>query len=246
MHSESSFGVRSTAVSASRVFPFYMVCDVSRSMWDPQFSEGSSVTPLSVIEDSLPDMLTVLEDDPTASDIAHLGIIAFGDSPTAVLPLTALLDDPTIPALPRQTSTNYSEVFTHLDHQLRSDHQRLTNTGLGTYTPVVFLLTDGNPQVDGNAQPEKEWLPRCQALASPDHPFRPVIVALGIGNVSASTVRKIRSTRPQGVACVAEGTVVPGDLLRAIIINSIVFSISRSVGQGEFQFRTPAGMRRLG
>jgi uncharacterized protein YegL len=241
---ESTFGVRSTAAGARRVFPFYVVCDVSRSMWDPEFNEDRQLTPLSVIEDALPDMLTVLEEDPVAADTAYLSVIAFGDKPEAVLKLTSLQEDPAIPALPRQGSTDYAQVFEFLDELLRDDQQRLTNANLGTYTPVVFFLSDGNPQVNGHAQPEEKWLPARERLEAPAHPFHPVIVALGIGDVSEDTVRKLRSNRPPGVACAAESTVIPGDLLRAIM-NSIVFSISRSEGQGEFQFRTPQGMRRL-
>jgi uncharacterized protein YegL len=243
MRQESQYGVRPTGATG-RVFPFYVVCDVSRSMWDPEFNEDQPVTPLNVVEDALPDMLTVLEDDPTAADTAHLGVIAFGDESVPVLPLTPLSEDPTLSALPRQTSTNYAEVFKYLEGQLRSDYQRLTGARLGTYTPVVFFLTDGNPQVDGYAQADKQWVPVRQGLGASDFPFRPVIVALGIGSVSVETVQKLRSEKPRGVACVAEGSVVPGDLLRAIM-DSIVFSISKSVGQGDFQFKTPAGMRRL-
>ncbi|KUI21970.1 hypothetical protein AU195_06580 [Mycobacterium sp. IS-1496] len=213
-------------------------------MWDPSFSKGQRVTPLSVIEDALPDMLSVLEDDPTVLDTAHLGIVAFGDTPQVVVPLTPLAQDPSIPALPRQTSTDYAAVFRFLDQLLRADHQSLQRWGLGFYTPVIFFLTDGNPQVNGEAQAESVWMHSRSALESDGHPFRPVVVALGIGKVSDATVARLRSTKPVGIACVADGGVVPGDLLRAII-NSIRFSISRSVGQGEFQFRTPKGMRRL-
>lgn len=241
---ESSFSVSPSGVNASRVFPFYVVCDVSKSMWDPSFSNGQPVTPLSVIEDALPDMLMVLEDDPVACDTAHLGIVAFGDAPQVVLPLTPLAHDPMIPALPHQICTNFVDVFSFLDHQLRRDHQAFTAAGLGYYAPVIFFLTDGNPQVNGKEQPESVWMPGRQALGAASHPFPPVIVALGIGTVSVNTVRQIRSTRPAGIACVAEGGVVPGDLLRSII-NSIRFSISNSVGHGEFEFKTPRGMRRL-
>jgi uncharacterized protein YegL len=244
MRPESTFGVRSTAVGASRVFPFYVVCDVSRSMWDPEFTKGQPMTPLSVIEDALPDMLTVLEEDPTAADTAHLSVVAFGDKPEVVLKLTSLKQDPMIPALEKQGSTDYAKVFTFLDEVLRDDQQRLMKANLGAYTPVVFFLTDGDPQVNGYAQPEQKWLPARERLEAPAHPFHPVIVALGIGSVSEDTVRKLRSNRPRGIACVAESTVIPGDLLRAII-NSIVFSITKSAGQGEFQFKTPPGMRRL-
>lgn len=244
MRPESPFGVQPTGIQARRVFPFYVVCDVSRSMWDPEFTKGQRLTPLSVIEDALPDMLTVLEEDPVAADTAHLSVVAFGDEPQAVLRLTSLRHDPAIPALPQQGSTDYAKVFMFLDALLREDQQRLIQANLGTYTPVLFFLTDGNPQVNGYAQPEQVWLPARQRLEAPAHPFHPVVVALGIGTVSEQTVLRLRSNQPRGVACVAESNVVPGDLLRAII-NSIVFSISRSAGQGEFQFRTPPGMRRL-
>lgn len=245
MPRETSFNVSSSGVNASRAFPFYVVCDTSRSMWDPKFSKQTAITPLSVIEDALPDMLTVLEDDPVACDTAHLSIVAFGDSAEMVLPLTPLAHDPMIPALPRQGCTDYAAVFTFLEKQLRYDQQALTSAGLGYYTPVIFFLTDGNPtQGDGTEQPQSVWMPKREALGAPHHPFNPVIVALGIGDVDTNTVRHVKSTRPQGIACVAEGGVVPGDLLRSII-NSIRFSISNSVGHGDFQFKTPSGMRRL-
>jgi uncharacterized protein YegL len=244
MRSETGYGISSSGVNASRVFPFYIVCDVSRSMWDPAFT-GQAVTPLSVVEDALPDMLNVLEEDPVACDTAHLGIVAFGDSPRLILPLTPLADDPSIPALPRQGATDYEAVFRYLDSLLRSDHQRFTSSGLGYYTPVIFFVTDGNPQVNGKEQPEAVWMKSRAVLEASGHPFRPVVVALGIGSVSEGTVQRLRSTKPLGVACVVDGDgVVPGDLLRAII-NSIRFSISNSVGNGEFQFKTPKGMRRL-
>jgi uncharacterized protein YegL len=244
LRTESAFGVRSTGVGAAKVFPFYVVCDVSRSMWDPDLNDSQPVTPLNVVEDSLPDMLTALEEDPTALETAYLGIVAFGDSPVLVLPLTPLADEPAIPVLPRQAATNYVEVFKFLDRQLRSDQERLISANLGTYNPVVFFLTDGNAQVGGHIQKESRWLPLREALDFANHPFHPVIVALGIGDVEANTVRNIRSTRPRGVACVAEGNAIPGDLLRAII-GSIIFSITKSVGQGEFEFKIPAGMRKL-
>ncbi|MEU1207492.1 VWA domain-containing protein [Nocardia sp. NPDC005825] len=244
MRSESRFGVTQAGVSARRVFPFYIVCDVSRSMWDPDFNPGQPITPLDTIEQSLPDMLGVLADDPTTYDTAHLSVIAFGDSPVPVLPLTPLRSDPALPRLPRQGSTDYAQVFSFLNRMLRDDQQRFARAGLQSYTPVVFFLTDGNPQVNGQLQRDEVWLPVRHALEAPGHPFRPVVVALGIGEVTEGTVRQLRSIDPVGAACVATGGVAPGDLLRAII-NSIKFSISSSVGQGAFLFRTPAGMRRL-
>ncbi|WP_433634451.1 vWA domain-containing protein [Nocardia sp. CA-120079] len=243
MREDTRFQLTQAGVSASRVFPFYVVCDVSRSMWDPAWT-NQKITPLETVEQALPDMLNVLEEDPTTYDTAHLSVVAFGDSAVAVLPLTPLRIDPSIPALPRQGATDYADVFRYLDRQLRGDHKRFASARLDTYTPVIFFLTDGNPQVRGKFQPDEVWVPVRAGLEAPSHPFRPVVVALGIGDVREDTVRQLRSRNPVGVACVAEGSVAPGDLLRAII-NSIKFSISSSVGQGRFLFRTPLGMREL-
>jgi uncharacterized protein YegL len=62
-------------------------------VWDPQFNEGRQVMLLSVIEDTLPDMLTVLQEDPVAADTAYLSVLEFGDKPEAVLKLTSLQQD---------------------------------------------------------------------------------------------------------------------------------------------------------
>lgn len=104
-------------------------------------------------------MVGVLADDPTTYDTAHLSVIAFGDVPVAVLPLTPLRSDPALPRLPRQASTDYAQVFLFLNRMLRDDQQRFARAGLQSYTPVVFFLTDGNPQVNGQLQRDEVWLP---------------------------------------------------------------------------------------
>lgn len=245
MNSQNEFRIDSAGVTARKVFPFYIVCDVSRSMWDRGFFRDQPIlTPLDMVEQALPDMIGVLEDDPTTYDTAYLSVVAFGDTPVPVLPLTPLRDNPPISALPRQTSTNYAAVFDFLCQQLNSDYQSFQAAGLSTYTPVLFFVTDGNPQVDGNSQPDSQWVPYRNHLESSGFPFKPVVVALGIGNVTPETVILLRSIHPRGAACVANNGAAPGDLLRSII-ESIKFSISSSVGHGDFVFDTPSGMRRL-
>jgi uncharacterized protein YegL len=237
-------GIDQAPVEAQRVFPFYVVSDVSRSMWDPAFSPGQPMTPLDVVEQALPDLLDTLEDDPIARDTAHLSLIAFGDTAVPVLPMTPLKHINSIPALPRQISTNYSAVFTFLANQLIADYHQYVRAGIATYTPAVYFLTDGNPQVNGRYQDRHDWLPHRYGLEAPRFPFRPLVVALGMGDVADETVRLLRSTSPRGVACVAEPGAAPGTLLRAVI-SSIIVSISSSAENGELVFDTPPGMRLL-
>jgi uncharacterized protein YegL len=245
MTNQWEFRIDSSGVTSKKVFPFYMVCDVSQSMWDREFYESRPVmTPLDTVEQALPDMIGVLEDDPTTYDTAYLSVVVFGDTPQAIMPLTPLSNNPSIPALPRQYSTNYAAVFDFLCRQLSADHAHFTRSGLATYSPVIFFVTDGNPQVNGKPQPDEHWFPYRNNLESSGFPFKPVLVALGIGNVSPDTVMLLKSTEPKGAACVAENGAAPGDLLRSII-DSIKFSISSSVGHGDFVFDTPSGMHRL-
>lgn len=236
-----SFRVKSSGQNRGRVYPFYIVCDASRSMWDRELCK-QPVPPLSVVEDALPDMLTALEDDDVVVESAHLSVIAFGDEPKLVLPLTPLSENPTIYALKRQTETDYAKAFDFIDKQIRQDCAKLAANQLGVFTPIVFFLTDGNPQINSKPQTAATWLPKREALATAPNP--PLIVALGIGQVTDATVLKIRSTKPVGIACAAETGAVPSDLLRAII-KSIQFTISHTANAG-FDFIAPRGMRRLG
>ena len=236
-----SFRVTPSGQDQGRVYPFYIVCDASRSMWDKEFSK-QPVTPLSVVEDALPDMLTALENDEVVTESAYLSVIGFGDQPELVLPLTPLSENPTIFEMKRQTETDYAKVFDFIDKQIRQDCEKLAASRLGVFTPIVFFVTDGNPQINRKAQHDATWLPKREALATAPNP--PLIVSLGIGAVTDAVVLKIRSTKPIGVACAAETGAVPSDLLHAII-KSIQFTISNTPNAG-FDFIAPKGMRRLG
>lgn len=244
-------------VVGRRVFPFYVVCDVSRSMWDPEFIEqsgsawssaiGVASTPFQQIEESLPGLVETLEDDISIRDTAHISVIAFGDHAQVVLPLTPLnADDPSalsIGPMARQYSTNYAVVFKHLHQQIREDVKRLMAVGSELYTPAIYFITDGNPQSGGKPQTVADWLPLRQSFEHTNFPVSPTIVALGLGDVSPDTLRLIASSRPKGVACMSNGQAP--DTLLAEIIDSIMHSIGNSSGSGHLDFRIPDGMTRL-
>jgi uncharacterized protein YegL len=185
-----------------------------------------------------------LDEDLTAKDTAHISIVAFGETATPVLELVSLRTDPSIEALTRQTATDYAAVFKYLTETVAWDLKRLASQGMQYYTPVIYFITDGNPQTEGRSQPDTAWLPLRQRFEQPSYPTGAIIVALGIGNVTERTVRSIASDKPKGVACIALPGATPGDLVRAII-GSIIYSIGNSVGSGNFEFDVPAGMKRL-
>jgi uncharacterized protein YegL len=210
-------------------------------MWDPSFNVGRPVTPWQQMQMSLVHMIDVLENDLQAKDMAHIAVIQFGDKVDVSLPLTPVRDNPTIFQLGQQISTNYAAAFKELGNQMRQDQQRLGRDGYESMAPAVYFITDGNPQVDGIAQPIDHWLPLRRGLSS--LPAGPTIIALGLGGVTADTIRAIRSEHPTGVACIAEGG--EADELLREIIDSIIHSIGSSSAAGRIVFRVPDGMTRL-
>ncbi len=225
-----------------KAFLFYLVCDVSRSMWDPAYSD-SSLTPYEVIADALTDLVEALDDDEQVRDIGRLSMIAFADDAQQVVPLTPLRQIKAIPALPQGTETDYAAVFEALDRIIRSDVAE-TLQDYEPYRPVVYFITDGDPQKGSQRQDREEWMAARRRLSDPTFDFRPSIVALGLGQVQPETLRSVATTAPPGVACVVESGQAVGDVLRAML-RSIVVSVTSSSQSGELVFPTPTGMRRL-
>src|SRR3712207_5487525 len=72
-----------------RTFMFYVVCDVSRSMWDHSFGNGGQL-PYDVLGDALPEVLQELDDNEQVRDIGRISIISFSDQAQVVVPLKHL------------------------------------------------------------------------------------------------------------------------------------------------------------
>jgi uncharacterized protein YegL len=216
---------------------FYVVCDVSGSMHAER--PDGSITPWQVIYDGLGDILFEIHESPTARDIAHMSILAFGDRVEEVLPLTSLRDDVYIPSLPKGGWTNYAAVFDWLAQAVPRDYDRLS-AQFRVKRPAVYFITDGQPVVEGVAQPDELWKAPLKALH--DHSSKPIVTALGLGEAVERTLCDVRSS--PGQAWVASPEAVPGQLLGAII-DQIIKSVVQSSSGDDFVFETPRGMRRV-
>ncbi len=223
---------------------FYIVFDVSASMWRREFHPGAVMTPHDVMSNSLPALLEELEEHKTAGDLTYLTVATFADDVNVVMPATWLGDGPVIGALPCGVETNYEAVFRWLRYAIDADITRLRSQGFALKVPAVFFVTDGEPQRHGQPQPEELWGPARLSLDSLPSERRPLIVSLGLGQVRDETLTKVASTSPRGAACVAEPGVAASELLHAII-DIIIFSVTHSTRDGSFVFDTPRGMRRL-
>jgi uncharacterized protein YegL len=230
--------------STHKVWPFYIVCDVSKSMWDEDDWPVKASAPLSVMNDSLGLMLEVLAEDIEASDIGRVSVITFADSAATHYPLTPIGDPGRLEPLPRGGWTNYVGVWEHLNTTLRADIDRLLTEGCRPKQPVIFFITDGNAGHRRRTQTVEEWsVPRSELCAS-GFEFRPRVVALGLGSVDRATVRALRSVDPPGAALLANPGEPASTLLQAII-KVIIVSITVSAATNSFTFSTPVGMIRL-
>ena len=227
-----------------KVFPFYLVLDVSSSMWSERHPHPN---PYEVMQSSLLPIFDEISDDLTARDTAHVSIIEFGTTARTLLPLTPVAQDPTVAQLGRQTKTDYKAAFDLLAASLSRDIPPLLDRGNKIFTPAVYFLTDGQPETAAGPQPLAEWLPARKALDSLTHrgrSYSPTILALGLGTAKRETLREVRSTNPPGVACVAKPGANPASLVGAVV-TSIMKSVSASPGAGTLVFTTPAGMETV-
>lgn len=220
-------------------WPFYVVCDVSGSMWRTDLGPGP--TPWDLIDSGVLHLMNEIDREPLARDICQLSIVAFGDQVDTLLPLTRFLDDGlqlTRP-MPKQRWTDYAKVFEYLARQVEADHRRVSSS-YRSKRPTVFFITDGSPYVDGKAQPHAAWRPHLDRLKA--LPCQPIVVALGLGRALRQTI-EIVPTNP-GIGCVAQQGQRPAQLLE-VIIDAIIDSITLSVSHEGFVFHVPQGMERV-
>jgi uncharacterized protein YegL len=228
-------------------WPFYVVCDVSMSMWHEKWHPVEAQSPLYIMNASFPGMMAAIDEDVSARHIAHVSVIAFHNTTRVVTPLCKVANgapEAPIYALPKGQETDYASAFRELANVIRNDTARLTRSGLHVKGPAVFFLTDGEPQVKGKTQADEVWLAERAKLTDAQFPYRPRIIALGLGHVRERTLRLIATDQPPGAACIAEKDATPADLLRSII-DIIIFSVTQSAAAGSFVFETPRGMRRV-
>src|SRR5690348_9197582 len=114
--------------------PFYIVCDVSGSMYADMPDLNAGVA----------DLCREIMKDPVADDLAMLSVIAFAETARTVVPL----DFPTAVELQPLSCgglTNYTAAFQEFHRAFEADRKRLRGEGKRVFRPCVFFLTDGVP-----------------------------------------------------------------------------------------------------
>ncbi|HYJ74560.1 MAG TPA: hypothetical protein VEV65_03130, partial [Kineosporiaceae bacterium] len=126
-----------------------------------------------------------LRDDSRVSHGCRLAVLTFDVEARVVLPLTPAADLHAAPALAAtRPGTDYASVFQLLRRQIERDLTGLRIARLRPLRPLVVLVTDGRPT-------RGHWPPAHAALTDPGWEGAADILAFGVGNASALTLRRL-------------------------------------------------------
>jgi len=228
--------------------PLFIVLDVSASMGEENRFEAAF--------NFIPKLLDQLEDNTAVADKVKVSVITFGEEAQTVFPLNdrdALRkwydeDMKNNPIEPVDGATRYSSAFKELKsriyeavEQIRADSTPDGNN-YSCFRPTVFFVTDGNPFNDSQPEIDKAF----KELTDEKFFCRPLIVCIGIGDVSEETLDKYaagRYSKEEGGAkkyivgnkdlvLVQKDGVTPAAHLRKIIV-TLIQSIVQSTTQAD-------------
>jgi uncharacterized protein YegL len=194
-----------------QLLPFYLVCDESSSM---------AGAPIDAINESLPEVHAEIGSNPVVADKTRLGLIAFSDQASLLLPLADLSTLTAMPKLSASGGTDYKTAFDMLRATIDADVQQLKQAGHRVFRPAVFFLSDGYPNRD-------DWRAAHQTLTDPNWKSRPNILAFGFGAADENVIREVATVR----AFMADGTMGPAQALREFamsLVKSMVQSATSS------------------
>jgi uncharacterized protein YegL len=122
-----------------RKLPVYFLIDTSGSMRNDKIKS---------VNQGIVAVSNYLFSNPMALETVHMGLISFDDQAKVVVPLTEILSF-TPPALTvDQGLTSLGAALSLLAQQIKKDVVRQTQFQKGDWTPLVFILTDGEPTDD--------------------------------------------------------------------------------------------------
>lgn len=242
----NNIGPNKNVANRSEAWPFYIVCDVSESMYSERFSSdwGNATSPWQLMNMELGQIIDELEEEAEASHIAHIAVVEFSNEATSVSKLAVVASRPTIRRLSQGTWTNYVGAWEFLASLVPADVRRLRAVGREVRRPIIFFITDGNPGSERTSQGRADWQPHIDSMSRELGPITPRIVAIGLGDVNHSNILGLHSGDPHGAAVIASRNGGTSTLIQPLV-EQIKKSILNSAVSGRFTWAPPAGMTSL-
>jgi uncharacterized protein YegL len=125
---------RTVVEQGQTVMPFYLICDVSHSM----YSE------IPALNDGIRQLLRAIVAVPSVEHVAQVSIITFSGEAKVVAPMSPV-SDMEVPPFAAEGVSNYGTAFQALAQAIERDVARLKEQGYKVYRPCAFFLTDGLP-----------------------------------------------------------------------------------------------------
>jgi uncharacterized protein YegL len=189
------------------VMPFYVVADKSLSMehLEEALTKGIQGVQQEII------------DHPEIADVVQVGIILFDTTASVLVPLGEL-ETADIPRIVASGGTVYSAAFTTLHDVIAGDIARFKSQGLNTYRPLVFFLSDGEPNPS-----DHDWEGTFQRLfhfnpeTGEGNRHYPRVIPIGFGGAEMSTMAKLAYPPHDGVAFIQKDGTTIQDAFNAIL-----------------------------
>jgi uncharacterized protein YegL len=161
------------------VMPFYIICDVSGSMY-------GDVTALNT---GLAQLRQEIMKDPVVDDLVMLSVITFNHSAKTVVPLAAPTEI-SLPTLTADGGTTYGAAFREFHRAFEDDRKRLKGEGKKVFRPCIFFLSDGEPG-------DRDYLQTFQTLLGYDPATKqgnaayPYVTTFGFRDATQHTMEAI-------------------------------------------------------
>ncbi|HTS98253.1 MAG TPA: hypothetical protein VMI33_16710 [Streptosporangiaceae bacterium] len=166
------------------LLPVYVLADESYSMLDyvGQLNAG------------LASLYETVRSEPMIAAKVRLCVLGFSDDVAVRLGLADLRDTDVLPQMAIRTNTNYHAAFTDLLRRIPGDVGDLKSSGYKVHRPVIYFLSDGQPNPDGA---NENWTDTHRRLVDKErNATAPNIIACGVGDVEAQTILDV-ATQPE-------------------------------------------------
>ena len=171
--------VATAVVEGQIIMPFYVICDVSGSMY----------ADMDELNSSLQTLRNDIMANPVVDDLTMLSVITFHSTAQTVVPLAAP-SEVHLPKLVVGGATNYGSAFREFSRAFEADRARLKAEGKKVYRPCVFFLSDGAPTDSDYMNTFRSVIAYDPVTKTGNRAF-PYIVSFGFRDATEAVMSKI-------------------------------------------------------